>query len=131
MNDLRDELIRISPALNNLRQSSSATFSYYAACDAIVWSDELPSSANSDDLAICYLLKYRTSLLTGEPIIAIEPYWQIARCEFPNWPGFAPDRCTPTPALAEAIKDMRTKFDAFLETANSWPAFSTTEPEKK
>lgn len=79
--------------------------------DALLWSDELPDvpSVGFAKLSILrVLLRYRTTLLLGEPDDSLREYWELAKRLFPSWSGFAPER-------AEAHPD----FIRYFETHSS------------
>jgi len=115
MDELKVEIKRIATLLDELRKADDATYEYQGVCDALVWSDELPSKRLDDELAIRYLFQYRTSVILGEPIESIEPYWIIARSSFPNWPGFSTERCQKSESLSAHIQDARAKLEKFFD----------------
>jgi hypothetical protein len=117
-----EQLASIAPLMRELKHSPTATLSYDAFADALVWSDELPAwgyqagtgphnvlhiglqdlprppapfpaVAGILDLScIRAVLHYRSSLVLGVPDAYSEESWTEARRLFPEWPGFAPQR---------------------------------------
>jgi len=115
MSEFENEIRRLAPLLNELEKSDQATFEYQGVSDALVWSDELPENPISYEMAIRYLLQYRTSVIAGEPIEQIAPYWEMAKEAFPNWPGFSAERCQPSESLASRVREMRAELETFLD----------------
>jgi len=109
------EITRIAPYLDCLIKSPEAHCDYYLFSGALVWSDEMPKGDFGDEQAIKYLLRYRRSVLSGTPIVEIQPYWEAAKNTFPKWPGFAVKRCTPTPELKTRIEEGEKCVKEFLE----------------
>lgn len=93
------EIVAIAKQMNSLPKSSEATVSYDLLADGLWWSDErIPHSGSSDSLRV--LLRYRTSLIIGEPEDRYLTFWSAAKQAFPNWPGFDPERCGADEGLA-------------------------------
>lgn len=113
-----DELLMsMTPILNNLTRKPIASFEYHGVSDGLVWSDEMPAEALTDqqEQVIRYIIQYRTGLIIEEPIPALTSLWEQARCAFPNWAGFTDDRCKPSIKLSEYVRMARTNLEQFLE----------------
>ncbi len=114
---LDDLLTSMTPMLNTLSQQSDSSFEYQGVCDGLVWSDEIPVVSLSDqqEQVLRYLMQYRTSLIVEEPITHLAEIWNQAGLAFPEWAGFADERCKPSKELAEYVTQARRKLEAFLE----------------
>lgn len=85
-------LSNLAPLLEALPFDPSAALGYDMLAGGVVWSDELPEfdvvcRVHQWD-TIRYVLRYRTTLILGEPEEAFREYWDEARRQFPRWPGF-------------------------------------------
>lgn len=69
---------------------------YDGDADALYWSDELPRIDARLESVLRPVLRYRTSLMLGEPDERWAAYWEAARSIFPHWIGFDADRRRPT-----------------------------------
>ena len=102
--DWLGQYARIAAEMDRIRALAGAEIGYDVLSDAITWSDEYPS-----DLAgrleefdcIKILLRYRTSVLMGDPDESFKPYWDRAMELFPNWAGFRPSRLVASDELKE------------------------------
>ena len=91
--DVSAELRRLAPILNGLPYDAHAELDYSIWCDGLYWSDELPIRGLGDDTMMRYLLQYRTWMIRGRGESPFEATWNEAKTLFPNWPGFAEERC--------------------------------------
>ena len=82
-----------------------ARLAYHAWAGAVYWSDELPLglSDDEDDFIRC-ILRYRTSLITGQPQGELEPYWHAGLRAFPSWVGFSKERLTSDHTVVQFYK---------------------------
>ena len=81
----------IADEMNRTRASSGAEISYDVFADALVWSDEYPDRYRGRRKrfdCVKLLLRYRTTLILGDPDPFFEPFWDEARELFPLWAGF-------------------------------------------
>jgi hypothetical protein len=111
------QLERISPDMDQAPASPDATVGYDVLSDALVWSDEYPDSLRrrfGEFQCIRLLLRYRTTLLLGNPDEALQPYWEKARSLFPNWAGFQQDRLRLTDELRRAYDRQSAKQMNFV-----------------
>lgn len=97
------------PHLRELRVDPAATRHHEMMSGGFFWSDERPGADYSDasaDYAMRFLLGYRASLVRGQPREELRPVWDAVLAACPGWPGFQPERCSPTLAeeLARASK---------------------------
>ncbi len=100
--DYFENLDRIASDMNQAQVVSDATVGYDVLSDALVWSDEYPHNITGrlDEFdCVKLLLRYRTTLLFGEPDADLKPYWEYAKERFPNWAGFCLVRSTRTEKL--------------------------------
>jgi hypothetical protein len=85
--------------LREARHDPEAERGFNKASGAFLWSDELlhrarPLCAKGGSHAELYLLRYRRSLICGEPIEEYRRPWDQLRAACPDWPGFRPERST-------------------------------------
>jgi hypothetical protein len=117
------ELDGLTAELDNVRLLPGATMGYDLIADAIVWSDEYPSSPArpmAEYQCLKAVLRYRTSLLTEIPDERCRRYWEHAKALFPNWAGFTPSRRVPSDEL-KRFYEHRAKWDRrHLEKVLSW-----------
>ena len=101
----------IADALNRLRRRQDAQVSYDLLSDALVWSDEFPTVSalefNERFSNIRFLFRYRTTLILQSPDEQYESLWNLAGSLFPNWPGFADDRCQSSQQLIDLFHQQR------------------------
>ena len=116
--DMNAEIERLAPFLWSIKKQESADVEYRIFSDAFVWSDEIPDEPIGDDLALKYLLRYRTSLLIGQPIAELESYWEAAKIAWQGWPGLSPERCQYSVDFKEKYDDIQANEDEFLESFN-------------
>jgi hypothetical protein len=93
--DWLEQYERIAAEMDAVHESPNAEIGCDVLADAIVWSDEYPSDPASpmyDFQCIKILLRYRTSVLLGQPDETFRVYWDRARELFPHWAGFASSR---------------------------------------
>ncbi len=69
---------------------------YDCLADALIWPDEKPFRSRSDlPSALRPLYFYRTGMILGEARSRVE-FWDLGKRLFPDWVGFAPERCRPS-----------------------------------
>jgi hypothetical protein len=115
MNDPMMEIALIAPSLNVLKFDKDAEVHIDVLNETLIWAGEQPFNLPGDGEMFHYLLSYRTSLIEGAPIVALQPYWEAARRAFPNWPGFAPSRCEPSESLTVRLELKRREARRCLE----------------
>lgn len=99
-----EALRRIADEMDRTRASPDAVVGYDVSADALVWADEYPSRPRGGLRqfdCVKLLLRYRTTLLLGDPDESFKPYWDLGIELFPNWAGFSPTRVNPTDELRE------------------------------
>lgn len=80
---------------------------YHVFADAVFWADEFPAEMPTElENAFRLVLNHRTSLLVGE-IGRFDEVWAVARTYFPSWVGFAKERCSYDPEIADRIRHIR------------------------
>ena len=108
LSEIEIELTRISPMMQSLVLSPTATIRYDAASGAVIWSDEVPDPtlARVRDLwCLRPVFRYRTTLIMGEPEQEHEHAWDCAQKLFGKWPGFSPwRRSTDLAATAQRLR---------------------------
>ncbi len=100
----------------------SPKMEYHVFADAVFWADEFPAEMPTElENAFRLVLNHRTSLLVGE-IGRFDEVWAVAQKYFPSWVGFAQERCSYDPEIADRIRRIRRvanwrirKTDAELE----------------
>jgi hypothetical protein len=116
--DLNATIDRLAPVMNTFLPRKDATYEYHMMSDAFIWDDETPSSEIGDDIALRYLLRFRTSLLIGNPIEPLRPHWEYARTKWPNWAGFIPERCAYSDSFKREYDEYQSREDEFLSSFN-------------
>jgi hypothetical protein len=110
-------LLNIVPLMRVLVRSPQATFSYEMMSGALVWSDELPEFRVLRLVhhwqVMRLVLRFRTTLILGEPDEELREYWDEAQQLFPEWPGF--DRRRRSSGLREALRNMESRANAELD----------------
>jgi hypothetical protein len=94
-----EQLANIAVEMDSVRLHTDAKLQYHVITDAIVWSDEYPDKLvgrTEQFECLKLVLRYRTTLLLGDPDLTFKPYWDRARELFPNWAGFNPKRLAPS-----------------------------------
>jgi len=95
-------LATIAEAMNGMKKSSDAEIHYDMLAGALWWSDERPDFPQAEDhWCLRPVFRFRTTLILELPEMQFLPYWEEARKQFPKWPGFAVERCSPSVELAE------------------------------
>jgi glycosyltransferase involved in cell wall biosynthesis len=101
-------LTQIAPLMREVVQSPTANFSYELLSGALIWSDELPEFRRMKLIrnwqVIRFVLRFRTTLILGEPHEEYRFIWEQAQKLFPGWPGFDPARRSP--ALREDFEKL-------------------------
>lgn len=85
----------LAPTLNQLALVQDAECFYEILSGGLVWVDEIPdlSTLPAGTLeGLRGVIRYRTTLILGEPDQQYHEYWSEARKLFPNWPGFVAAR---------------------------------------
>ena len=115
--ELDDLLASMAPTLNKQFQQPNSSYEYQGVCDGLVWSDEIPVASLPDqhEQLLRYLIQYRTSLIVEAPIPHLADLWNQASHSFPEWAGFADERCEPSPELADYVNQARRKLESLLE----------------
>ena len=118
-----------APLLNDLIFRPDARPHYEMMSGALLWDDE---KAAIPFIAIGWFratLAYRTSVLLAKPRIEFESIWTDVQRLAPRWPGFRPERCTPSADLVAFLtahkekseRDFRRILDA---TSGKWRPLS-------
>ena len=107
--EFQRDLEEIAPLLNSTRQSEAGDYQYDAMTESIVWDDERPPVQSMIDVGrtmrvLRRLLRYRASVALGEPEVALEPAWNLAKSLCPSWVGFAEERVHPSNEVVEFLR---------------------------
>jgi hypothetical protein len=103
----------IADAMRQLKPDAGAVLFYELMSDALAWSDEIPEMESQQVRAfrpLRFLLRYRTSLILGQPDQRYQEYWDEALTLFPEWPGFEPRR---------RAAELRQSYDQFRAQASA------------
>ena len=84
--------------LREARWSLDATRRYEILSGGFYWTDErifevADICMDSESWAFRYVLRYRASIIGGEPRAELRAPWDQLRKECQEWPGFRPERC--------------------------------------
>lgn len=91
----------IAATISSLVKLPEAVIGFEALAGALYWSDEVPRLDDPDYTSwLRPILRYRTTVILGEPDQRYEDAWRQAKRLFPKWPGFASERCRPDSQLA-------------------------------
>ena len=106
---MADELIArlatIAGAMNGMTKSADAELHFDLLAGALWWSDERPKFQEAEDHRCLHpVFRFRTTLILDSPEMRFLPYWEEAQRQFPKWPGFATERCSPNDDLAELYR---------------------------
>lgn len=116
--DMNAEITRLASVMNDLKSHEDSLRKYHMMSGAFVWDDEMPSVVIGEDVALRYLLRFRTSLLIGSPIESLRPNWEFAKIMWPNWPGFSAERCEYSETLKCEYDEIQSKEEDFLSSFN-------------
>ena len=110
-------LRNIAPLMRVLVCSPQAALSYEMLSGALVWSDELPEFrvlrlVHRWDV-IRFVLRFRTTLILGDPNEELREYWDEARQHFSEWPGF--DLRRRSADLREAVRELESRANAEID----------------
>lgn len=89
------KLRTLAPRLNQLTFLQDAGCFYEMLSGGLVWMDEIPDVSTlpvGTFEGLRGVIRYRTTLILGEPDEGYHALWLEAQKLFPNWPGFAADR---------------------------------------
>lgn len=87
-----------------------AVIKYHLLADAIYWTDEIPEKLDSfSENCLRFVLRYRTTLLIGEPDEKWKMHWEVAKREFGGWIGFSSTRCCFSEEIKSVYFGLRTK----------------------
>lgn len=92
----------------------TAVAQYDLMSDGLIWSDELPALDGLvfEDIGLVRVLwHYRAKLILGETCEEYHEVWEQAKLAFPQWMGFIPERCTPSPDLADLFRKRKSRAD--------------------
>jgi hypothetical protein len=92
-------LSELAPLIQDIINCPEATFSYDILSGALLWSDELPDFRLLRKVPhwtiLRFVLRFRMTLILGQPDEDMREYWDKAQQLFPQWPGFSVDRRSP------------------------------------
>ncbi len=107
----------ITPLMSRLTRSPDATYFYDMLSGAIFWSDEFPDfralRAVPDWHVIRYVLRYRTTLILEAPDEKMRYCWDRGQQLFFAWPGFDPDRRSPS--LRPIVEELETRANESIQ----------------
>lgn len=116
-----DDMLFPEEALALLRQTRydpEARRGFECLSTSFHWSDErLPQvmrlCLNHNSRAHRCVMEYRTSLIQGKPIEEYRRTWEQLQDACSEWPGFRPERCSPSllPEWQRALKRMCIGFE--------------------
>jgi len=95
--------------LNTLSVCDTATPFYEMMSGALMWPDEKASLPSLELGWFRATLAFRSSLILNSPRTEFEPIWQAVKKIAPKWPGFRPERCTPSAELVEILNKQKGK----------------------
>ena len=106
---------KLAPVLSALRVDPHAKISYDGMAGGLSWSDELPNELTwIEQNSVRPLLRYRTTLILGEPDENLKQFWSAAGQAFPTWIGFNHERCMSSPQLAKNLTELEGAWEEAL-----------------
>ena len=91
--------------LKTLQKDENARFFYDLMSGAFIWEDEKLYGLKTGELGcLRAIFRYRTSLITQELDERFASLWNALREKYPEWIGFAPERCSPDQSFAECYR---------------------------
>lgn len=101
----RTSLLQMADTLNGLPAGKQAKMQYCMLSDALLWSDEVPRMCpdwpTEYSQILRFVFRYRTTILLSDPDKRLEDTYEFGQSQFPNWPGFRPERITPSVEILE------------------------------
>ena len=116
--NMHEEITRLASAMNDLYANKNSMREHHMMSGAFVWDDEIPSASVGEDVALRYILRFRTSLLIGSPIESFRQYWLHAQNMWPKWPGFSPERCSYSERIKREYEKIQLSEEDFLAGFN-------------
>lgn len=96
MSEHNKNLEMAAPLLNGLRRDENSRVAYDLLAGGLSWSDEVPpfsiENVGKSFRVLRPLIRFRSSLIAGNPDERFSSLWDEAMTIMPNWPGFAADR---------------------------------------
>ena len=89
--DTQDKLNALAPQLNQLPLVQAVDCFYEVLSGGLLWKDEIPDLTGYPPgtfEALRGVIRYRTTLILGEPDQQYQELWSEAQRLFPKWPGF-------------------------------------------
>jgi hypothetical protein len=111
-------LATMAGAMRKMKKAKkNAAIAYSLLADGLYWSDEFPEFEDSlSDDVIRFLIRYRTTLILGQPKKKLERLWTEAGRQFPEWIGFDAARRTPNAKLQALYHTLSQQaMEEFLE----------------
>lgn len=96
------QVILFTEPFAKLEFDAGAKRSVHLQASAFIWSDEAPNFHSDKAFPVpisrffLALLSFRHTLMLGVPHRPFEPYWQAFVECCPSWPGFCPERYSPS-----------------------------------
>lgn len=108
----------MAPVLEAQVKSRWARIRYHLMADGLYWTDEFPEDLDSfSENCLRFVLHHRTQLQIGAAGSRWEIYWREAKLRFPNWIGFAPERCAENAKLKKLHRRLSEKGMRDFEAA--------------
>jgi hypothetical protein len=112
---LTPEFEKYARLLNDLSIDGTAVPFYELMSGALMWPDEKAKMPVAELGWFRAALNFRSSLILQGPRTEFEPVWNALKQAAPNWPGFRPERCTPSPELVEILTKQKRKSARYLD----------------
>lgn len=123
------EFEKYARRLNDLTFSETARRFYEMMSGGLMWEDEKPDIPFSENGWFRAALAYRSSVILGKPRTEFASIWSALQRIAPKWPGFRPERCTPSPELVDFLTKQRNSSTRALDrldavTSGRWKPLS-------
>ena len=109
-------LKEIAALLEQLSRPGVAELRYDLLADAGYSTDELPPQERRKPRrafqTFRFVLRYRTTLIVGQPDDRLREFWDCGKSLFPDWIGFSSDRCSQDEDLVATYQQFVRETDA-------------------
>jgi|ERR1700738_634822 hypothetical protein len=95
------------PHLKSLQNDENADVFYDYMSGGFIWTDEKVRGLNVNQMGcLRAIFRFRTSIVVQEADERFRRIWNALRGKYPQWIGFAPQRCSPNDALARRYREV-------------------------
>jgi hypothetical protein len=119
------DLDAAAPLFRALREAHPNSGPYFdMLSSSLIWLDELPKADPAEWGAIRPVLRHRICVILQEPSEYTD-WWNRAKRLFPEWVGFRPGRCEPTPELVRIFREGEAEAIRSVKDFSEEPPWAT------